>query len=168
MFTEGVADRRTEPQLHRDSAHGRDILRPIVGRGRRAAVWWQSFCRCAAEWIKRNEEPDFVLPYPIESVPEFGVTPERLADSRQQNADALTFAREKQLRLLQHVDGHDVSSEPEDRSKFAARFRATPALLTFCTEHSVEPTKVYDHFEFEFDLPKDVLELRATKPMTTG
>ena len=48
----------------------------------------------AVEWIKRNDEPDFVLPYPIESVPEFGVTPERLADSRLQNADALTFARE--------------------------------------------------------------------------
>jgi hypothetical protein len=70
----------------------------------------------------------------------------------------------KQLRLLQHVDGHDVSSEPEDRSKFAARFRATPALLSFCTEHSVEPTKVLDHFEFEYDLPKEVLELRAAKP----
>jgi hypothetical protein len=68
----------------------------------------------------------------------------------------------KQLGLLQHVDGHDVSSEPEDRSKFAARFRATPALLSFCTEHSVEPTKVHDHFEFEFDLPKCALRGMAT------
>ncbi len=48
----------------------------------------------AVEWIKRNDEPDFVLPYPIESVPEFGITPEQLADNRLQNADALSFARE--------------------------------------------------------------------------
>ena len=48
----------------------------------------------AVEWIKRNDEPNFVLPYPIESVPEFGVTSEQLADNRQQNTEALTFARE--------------------------------------------------------------------------
>jgi hypothetical protein len=48
----------------------------------------------AVEWIRRNDEPDFVLPYPIESVPEFGVTSEQLADSRRQHAEALTFARE--------------------------------------------------------------------------
>jgi hypothetical protein len=67
----------------------------------------------------------------------------------------------KQLGFLQHVDGHEV--DPEDRGKFAARFRATPALLSFCREREVEPVKVLDHFEFEYDLPKDVLELRATK-----
>jgi hypothetical protein len=67
----------------------------------------------------------------------------------------------KQLGLLQHVDGHEV--DPEDRGKFAARFRATRALLSFCIERAVEPEKVLDHFEFEYDLPKDVLELRATK-----
>jgi hypothetical protein len=69
----------------------------------------------------------------------------------------------KQLALLQHVDGHEVSSEPEDTGKFAARFRATPTLLSFCSERAVEPAKVFDHFEFEYDLPKVVLELRATK-----
>jgi hypothetical protein len=46
------------------------------------------------EWMRRNKDPDFVLPYPLESVPEFGISPERLADYRQQNADALTTARE--------------------------------------------------------------------------
>jgi hypothetical protein len=38
----------------------------------------------------------------------------------------------KQLGFLQRVDGHRVSDE--DRGKFAARFRATPALLAFCSD----------------------------------
>jgi integrase len=45
------------------------------------------------EWIK-NENPEFVLPYPIESVPEFGLTSEQLVENRGQTADALTTARE--------------------------------------------------------------------------
>jgi hypothetical protein len=69
----------------------------------------------------------------------------------------------KQLGLLDHVDGHKVSSEPGDILKFAARFKATPALLSFCRERAVEPAKVFDHFEFEYDLPDKVLELRAAK-----
>jgi hypothetical protein len=69
----------------------------------------------------------------------------------------------KQLGLLQHVDGHQVSREPEDTGKFAARFCATPALLAFCSDRAVDPANVYEHFEFEYDLPRDVLELRATK-----
>jgi hypothetical protein len=69
----------------------------------------------------------------------------------------------QRLGMLEHVDGHDVSKEREDTGKFAARFRATPTLLSFCRERTVEPAKVHDHFEFEYDLPKDVLELRATK-----
>jgi hypothetical protein len=66
-----------------------------------------------------------------------------------------------QLGFMQHVDGHRLDSE--DRGKFAARFRATPALLTFCSEHAVDPASVHDHFEFEYDLPTEVVELRATK-----
>jgi hypothetical protein len=69
----------------------------------------------------------------------------------------------RRLGLLQHIDGYKVSSEAKDTGRFGARYRATPALLSFCSEHAVEPAKVLDHFEFEYDLPKDVLELRATK-----
>jgi hypothetical protein len=47
--------------------------------------------------------------------------------------------------------------------KFGARFRATPSLLRFCGERGVDPAKALDHFEFEYDLPEQVLELRATK-----
>jgi hypothetical protein len=33
----------------------------------------------------------------------------------------------------------------------------------FCSEHGVEPAKSVEHFEFEYDLPKHPLELRAPK-----
>jgi len=69
----------------------------------------------------------------------------------------------KRLTLLEHIEGHEVSKEPEDTGKFAARFRATPGLLAFCKDRAVDPANVHDHFEFEYDLPKEVLELRATK-----
>jgi hypothetical protein len=67
------------------------------------------------------------------------------------------------LGFLQHVPGHKVSGERSDMGKYAARFRATPELLRFCTEHGVPPTSVLDHFEFEYDLPKHPVELRARK-----
>jgi hypothetical protein len=67
----------------------------------------------------------------------------------------------QQLGFIQRVDGYKVSSE--DKGKFAARFRATPALLAFCSDRSVDPANVHDHFEFEHDLPTEVVELRATK-----
>lgn len=69
----------------------------------------------------------------------------------------------KGLALVEHIEGHKVSDDPGDTGKYAARFRATPALLSFCREHGVEPTKVLDHFKFEYDLPKHPLELRARK-----
>jgi hypothetical protein len=65
----------------------------------------------------------------------------------------------KQLGFIQHIDGYRVDSE--DRGKFGARFRATPDLLAFCRERAVDPTKVHDHFEFEYDLPTEVVEKRA-------
>ena len=66
-----------------------------------------------------------------------------------------------QLGLIQHVDGHRL--DDVDKGKYAARYRATPALLVLCSDHAVEPASVQDHFEFEYDLPTDVVELRATK-----
>ncbi|UPK35264.1 hypothetical protein IVB18_46110 [Bradyrhizobium sp. 186] len=67
------------------------------------------------------------------------------------------------LGFLQHVPGHKVSGEHSDMGKYAARFRATPELLTFCTEQGVPPSAVLDHFEFEYDLPKHPVELRKRK-----
>jgi hypothetical protein len=68
-----------------------------------------------------------------------------------------------ELALVQRVAGPRVSSEQEDTGKYAARFRATPALLMLCAEHGVEPAAALDHFEYEYDLPKHPIELRARK-----
>jgi hypothetical protein len=68
-----------------------------------------------------------------------------------------------ELAFIERVAGHRVSSEDVDIGKYAARFRATPALLRLCVEHGVAPTAALDHFEFEYDLPKHPIELRATK-----
>lgn len=71
------------------------------------------------------------------------------------------------LGFLQHVPGHKVSEEREDTGKYAARFRATPELLRFCTEHGVPPAAVLDHFEFEYELPKHPVQLRKRKLKTS-
>jgi hypothetical protein len=69
----------------------------------------------------------------------------------------------KGLALLEHVPGHKVSDEPGDTGAYAARFRATSALLKLCTDNAVAPNSVLDHFEFEYDLPKHPVEKRARK-----
>jgi len=46
------------------------------------------------EWIRRNEEPDFQLPYPIESVPEHGWHPEKLAIQREHMVHELATMQE--------------------------------------------------------------------------
>ncbi|MBR1255208.1 hypothetical protein JQ634_16045 [Bradyrhizobium sp. AUGA SZCCT0240] len=66
----------------------------------------------------------------------------------------------KGLALMEHVPGHKVLGDP---GEYAARFRATPALLKFCADNGVSPDAVLDHFEFEYDLPKHPLQLRARK-----
>jgi hypothetical protein len=67
------------------------------------------------------------------------------------------------LGFLQHVPGHKASDERSDIGKYAARFRATPELMAFCTEQGVPPKAVLDHFEFEYDLPEHPVALRARK-----
>jgi hypothetical protein len=70
----------------------------------------------------------------------------------------------KGLEFLDHVSGHKVASDRyADRTQYASRFRATPALLRFCSAHGVDPAKAADHFEFEYELPKEPIEKRARK-----
>lgn len=70
----------------------------------------------------------------------------------------------KGLALLEQVPGHKVSDKP---GEYAGRFRATPALLKLCTDEGVSPNSVLDHFEFEYDLPKDPVQLRKRKLRTS-
>jgi integrase len=48
----------------------------------------------SVEWIRRNQDPDFLLPYPLESVPEFGWSPEQLAQQKENMAHELATMRE--------------------------------------------------------------------------
>lgn len=47
-----------------------------------------------AEWIRRNDDPDFELPYPIESIPEHGWTPENLAFQKERMVHELATMQE--------------------------------------------------------------------------
>jgi len=68
-----------------------------------------------------------------------------------------------ELGLVERVEGHRVASDPADAGKYAARFRATSTLLQLCGEHGVQPRAALDHFEYEYDLPRHPIELRAKK-----
>ena len=46
------------------------------------------------EWIRRNEDPNFEPPYALETLPEFGWTPEELAFQKQREAEELETMRE--------------------------------------------------------------------------
>ncbi|MBR1300069.1 hypothetical protein [Bradyrhizobium sp. AUGA SZCCT0042] len=71
----------------------------------------------------------------------------------------------KGLGFLDHVTGHKVAEDPyDDRTQYASRFRATPALLKFCVDLNVEPTEWSGHFLFQYDLPEHPIALRARKP----
>src|SRR5581483_9556401 len=48
----------------------------------------------SVEWIKRNEDPEYEPPYPLESVPEYGWGSEQLARQKEYLADDLASARE--------------------------------------------------------------------------
>jgi hypothetical protein len=98
--TEILAEKQAPKLLKRTSLNPAEIARMIdyfyadmLAFDEQARFHGRAGAARAVEWIRRNEEPDFELPYPLESIPEFGITPERLEDIRQQNADALSTAR---------------------------------------------------------------------------
>jgi hypothetical protein len=69
------------------------------------------------------------------------------------------------LGFLDHVPGHKVATDRyEDTTQYASRFRATPALLKFCSDHGVELAKATEHFKFKYDLPEHPIQRRARKP----
>jgi hypothetical protein len=54
----------------------------------------RAFVTRAVEWIKRNENSNFELPYPLESLPEFGWSPEQLAGQKENMVHELATMRE--------------------------------------------------------------------------
>jgi hypothetical protein len=54
----------------------------------------QAYMAQTVEWIRRNEDPNFEPPYALETLPEFGWTPEELAFQKQREAEELETMRE--------------------------------------------------------------------------
>jgi integrase len=54
----------------------------------------RAFVAEGVEWIRRNEKPDFELPYPIESVREYGWRPEQLAQQKEHLVEDLAWMQE--------------------------------------------------------------------------
>src|SRR4029453_13654515 len=80
--------------------------------------------------------------------------PERLQEAV---ARVLNSGRDRQVFLKKSLGTKSLKAANAAATHVPpeAGFRATPALLRFCNEHGVEPTKALDHFEFEYDLPKE-------------
>jgi integrase len=54
----------------------------------------RAFVAEGVEWIRRNEDPDYELPYPLESVREYGWSPEQLAQQKENMVHELATMQE--------------------------------------------------------------------------
>ena len=76
----------------------------------------RAFVADGVEWIRRNVDVDFELPYPLESVPEHGSTPEQLALQREHMVHALATMQEALAR-------GDITAVEDDVSLLLADFQ---------------------------------------------
>jgi hypothetical protein len=71
------------------------------------------------------------------------------------------------LGLAEQADGFtEFSNSPFGSSvsqRWAARFRATPAMLELAARHRVPPQSAEKHFTFQYELPKAPLQKREAK-----
>ena len=85
-----VAAQDSAPPQQRQSLNGAEIARmaealygKLLADDEAFRFGGRAFVAEGAEWIRRNEKPDFELPYPIESVREYGWHPEQLAQQKE-------------------------------------------------------------------------------------
>jgi hypothetical protein len=96
-----VAAQATAPPLQRQSLNGAEIARmaeALYGKLLAADEAFRFGGRVSVadgvEWIRRNENADFELPYPIESVREYGWKPEQLAQQKENLVHELATMQE--------------------------------------------------------------------------
>jgi hypothetical protein len=89
------------PPQQRQSLNGAEIARmaealygKVLADDEAFRFGGRSFVAEGVEWIRRNEKPDFELPYPIESVREYGWHPEQLAHQKEFLVDDLAWMKE--------------------------------------------------------------------------
>jgi integrase len=81
-----LASQETAPPAMRSSLNAAEIQRmsealygKLLANDEASRFGGRAFVAEGVEWIRRNEDPDFKLPYPLESVREHGWKPEQLA-----------------------------------------------------------------------------------------
>jgi hypothetical protein len=85
-----LASQETAPPAMRSSLNATEITRisevpygKLLADDEAFRFGGRAFVAESAEWIRRNEDADFKLPYPLESVREYGWKPEQLALQRE-------------------------------------------------------------------------------------
>ncbi len=96
-----VAAQDSAPPQQRQSLNGAEIARmaealygKLLADDEAFRFGGRAFVAEGAEWIRRNEKPDFELPYPIESVREYGWHPEQLAQQKEHLVEDLAWMQE--------------------------------------------------------------------------
>src|SRR6266478_1827881 len=66
--------------------------------------------------------------------------------------------------LIEHKAGYPgmlAFGNPGPKSGKLTRYRATPQLLTLCAEHGITPEDVTEHFQFEYEMPTELVQLTS-------
>lgn len=66
--------------------------------------------------------------------------------------------------LIDHKAGYPgmlAYGNPGPKSGKLTRYRATPLLLSFCAEHGITPANVTEHFQFEYEMPRELVQLTS-------
>lgn len=66
--------------------------------------------------------------------------------------------------LIEHKAGYPgmlAFGNPGPKSGKLTRYRATPQLLTLCAEHGITPEDVTEHFQFEYEMPAELVQLTS-------
>jgi hypothetical protein len=96
-----VAAQASAPPLQRQSLNSAEITRmaealygKLLADDEAFRFGGRAFVADSVEWIRRNENADFELPYPIESVREHGWKPEQLAQQKENLVHELATMQE--------------------------------------------------------------------------
>jgi integrase len=95
-----IASAKSPPRL-RQSLNSAEIARmaealygKLLADDEAVRFGGRAYMARSVEWIRRNEDPDFEPPYPIESIPEYGWTPENLALQKEHMVHELATMQE--------------------------------------------------------------------------
>src|SRR5215211_7684923 len=71
--------------------------------------------------------------------------------------------------LVQHKPGYPPMlrfGNPGPSHGKLTRYKATSALLEICAKHGITPANTQDHFEFEFEMPSELVQLTSPSRRT--